>query len=566
MGSGKAAGSGAWPEESRRSSHQFWPRRSSGVHPPRRASSRSTPSTTTHPPPARPENRARRGEASGCSGRGPSRSPRSASGCRPPPWAGRTGWRIGQREPWPPPSGRPASPWPWGVRRWSWISWSNPCFSCGRIYNNDSPRVNAPLLCTHDPRRRAHATDEGAGEDAGAGTGGARRHRRRRDAAPGAGVSRAGGRQALLRLGPEGPQGPQRAQKSAPGHDRRPLLRRLVSHHRGDGAGARARDRARAAVPAAAAATLREVSAVLARGRARRLRLRHRGADADARVFLVILTPRPCNSSSSRASKERQSGHRRRIPFARRPPRLACGLPENFSDDRHITPTREGKERRNAEGSEESGRVDGRIAGAARDRRAGGCGRRHEGAGRRRAGRERREAGRSGPRGHREGHRQDGGRWRGECGRQDQGGGTGSGARGQVGLEQDQGRGRVLRPQREELLHEPVRIGRQSDPHNQLNAERGVQLMKTTRVMSLVTAAVFALGMAGSALAQTPTTPAPSTTPAPNAPAKGDSMDKMDKKDGKGATKHTAKKKHAVKKSEDATKAPDTKAPEQPKK
>ena len=53
---------------------------------------------------------------------------------------------------------------------------------------------------------------------------------------------------------------------------------------------------------------------------------------------------------------------------------------------------------------------------------------------------------------------------------------------------------------------------------------------------------------------------------APNAPAKGDSMDKMDKKDGKGATKHTAKKKHAVKKSEDATKAPDTKAPEQPKK
>ena len=48
--------------------------------------------------------------------------------------------------------------------------------------------------------------------------------------------------------------------------------------------------------------------------------------------------------------------------------------------------------------------------------------------------------------------------------------------------------------------------------------------MKTTRVMSLVTAAVFALGMAGSALAQTPTTPAPSTTPAPNAPAKGDSM------------------------------------------
>ena len=92
--------------------------------------------------------------------------------------------------------------------------------------------------------------------------------------------------------------------------------------------------------------------------------------------------------------------------------------------------------------------------------------------------------------------------------------------------------------------------------------------MKTTRVMSLVTAAVFALGMAGSALAQTPTPPAPSTTPAPNAPAEGrQQMDKMDKKDGKGATKHTAKKKHAVKKSDGRRhKAPDTKAPEQPKK
>lgn len=87
--------------------------------------------------------------------------------------------------------------------------------------------------------------------------------------------------------------------------------------------------------------------------------------------------------------------------------------------------------------------------------------------------------------------------------------------------------------------------------------------MKTTHVMSLVAATVFALGVAGPALAQTPTTPAPTTTPAPS---KGDTqMDKMDKKDGKA--KHTAKKK-AAKKSEgdSAAKAPDTKTPEQPKK
>ena len=86
--------------------------------------------------------------------------------------------------------------------------------------------------------------------------------------------------------------------------------------------------------------------------------------------------------------------------------------------------------------------------------------------------------------------------------------------------------------------------------------------MKTNHVMSLVAATVFALGVAGPALAQTPTTPAPSTAPAPS---KGDTqMDKMDKK---GAAKHTAKKK-AAKKSEgdSAAKAPDTKTPEQPKK
>jgi len=93
--------------------------------------------------------------------------------------------------------------------------------------------------------------------------------------------------------------------------------------------------------------------------------------------------------------------------------------------------------------------------------------------------------------------------------------------------------------------------------------------MKTTHVMSLVAAAAFVIGVAGPALAQTPTTPAPTTTPAPS---KGDTqMDKMDKKD---AAKHGTKKRHASsKKTEKAaaeksadTKAPDTKAPEQPKK
>lgn len=96
--------------------------------------------------------------------------------------------------------------------------------------------------------------------------------------------------------------------------------------------------------------------------------------------------------------------------------------------------------------------------------------------------------------------------------------------------------------------------------------------MKTTHVISLVAATVFAIGVAGPALAQTPATPAPTTTPAP---AKGDSqMDKMDKKDGKAMKHATGKKRHAsAKKAEKAatekapeTKAPDTKAPEQPKK
>jgi len=91
--------------------------------------------------------------------------------------------------------------------------------------------------------------------------------------------------------------------------------------------------------------------------------------------------------------------------------------------------------------------------------------------------------------------------------------------------------------------------------------------MKTTRVMSLVAASVFALGVAGSAVAQTPATPAPApaTTPATPPAKSGDmQMEKKDKKDGKAADKQPAKKKHAAaKKAEGDTKAAtDTKAPE----
>jgi hypothetical protein len=87
--------------------------------------------------------------------------------------------------------------------------------------------------------------------------------------------------------------------------------------------------------------------------------------------------------------------------------------------------------------------------------------------------------------------------------------------------------------------------------------------MKTTRVMSLVAASVFALGLVGSAVAQTPTTPAPAPAPAPaTPPAKGGDM-QMEKKDKKAEKQHS-KKKHAAKKAEGDVKAttPDTKAPE----
>lgn len=86
--------------------------------------------------------------------------------------------------------------------------------------------------------------------------------------------------------------------------------------------------------------------------------------------------------------------------------------------------------------------------------------------------------------------------------------------------------------------------------------------MKLTRVMSLVTATVFALGVVGSAVAQTPTTPTPAPTQA-TPPAKGGDT-QMEKKDKKAADKQHSKKKHAAKKATegDMKPAPETKAPE----
>ena len=88
--------------------------------------------------------------------------------------------------------------------------------------------------------------------------------------------------------------------------------------------------------------------------------------------------------------------------------------------------------------------------------------------------------------------------------------------------------------------------------------------MNATSVMSLVAATVFAVGVVGPAVAQTPSTPAPA--PAPAAPAKsGDmQMDKDAKKDGKAAAKDKIKKKHAAKKTEktEGEQAPAAKTPE----
>jgi len=85
--------------------------------------------------------------------------------------------------------------------------------------------------------------------------------------------------------------------------------------------------------------------------------------------------------------------------------------------------------------------------------------------------------------------------------------------------------------------------------------------MNVTSVMSLVAATVFAVGVVGPAVAQTPSTPAPA--PAPAAPAKsGDmKMDKDAKKDGKTAAKDKTKKKDAAKKTE-GEQAPAAKTPE----
>ncbi len=87
--------------------------------------------------------------------------------------------------------------------------------------------------------------------------------------------------------------------------------------------------------------------------------------------------------------------------------------------------------------------------------------------------------------------------------------------------------------------------------------------MNVTSVMSLVAATVFAVGVVGPAVAQTPATPAPAPAPAPAAPAKsGDmKMDKDAKKDGKTAAKDKTKKKDAAKKTE-GEQAPAAKTPE----
>ena len=89
--------------------------------------------------------------------------------------------------------------------------------------------------------------------------------------------------------------------------------------------------------------------------------------------------------------------------------------------------------------------------------------------------------------------------------------------------------------------------------------------MNVTSVMSLVAATVFAVGVVGPAVAQTPSTPAPA--PAPAAPAKSGDMKsgemQMDK-DGKGKAQAKGKKKHAAKKTEktEGEQAPVAKTPE----
>jgi hypothetical protein len=96
--------------------------------------------------------------------------------------------------------------------------------------------------------------------------------------------------------------------------------------------------------------------------------------------------------------------------------------------------------------------------------------------------------------------------------------------------------------------------------------------MNVTSVMSLVAATVFAVGVVGPAVAQTPSTPAPApapapAAPAPAAPAKSGEMKsgemQMDK-DGKGKAQAKGKKKHAAKKTEktEGGQAPAAKTPE----
>jgi hypothetical protein len=78
--------------------------------------------------------------------------------------------------------------------------------------------------------------------------------------------------------------------------------------------------------------------------------------------------------------------------------------------------------------------------------------------------------------------------------------------------------------------------------------------MNTTRVMSLVAATVFAVGIVAPAVAQTP---APAPAPATKSGDMQDMKDKDTKKDGKtSAGKHTTKKKSA-KKDDPTTASPD---------
>ena len=89
--------------------------------------------------------------------------------------------------------------------------------------------------------------------------------------------------------------------------------------------------------------------------------------------------------------------------------------------------------------------------------------------------------------------------------------------------------------------------------------------MNVTSLMSLVAATVFAVGVVGPAVAQTPSTPAPAAPAKSGDMKSGDmQMDKDAKKDGKAAAKDKTKKKHAANKTDktEGEQAPAAKTPE----